>query len=309
MNDEHFAGMVLHRISSKGNPEFRRLFAAQGQAEVRRENGLCWLEGPRLIQQFLQAVQHASLAQLAGAQWRCDTLVFSEGWLQSQGPQALWQPLIEQLSGQFDRALVMPDRLFARLAETSSPAGLGLLIASREADDEKQVDPAAALRIVSTTGDGLILDAIQDPGNLGALLRTAVAAGSSWVVLTQGCADPFSPKCLRASLGAQFVLQLFPQQHPEVLASELTACGVDLFAADPVLGQSIYAKPVSQRLSDPSSLAWVFGQEGRGLSEYWRNQTGIGKLFIPQSSQMESLNVGAAAAVCLFERRRCLTAS
>ncbi|MGA0808613.1 MAG: hypothetical protein ACO3PI_06150, partial [Burkholderiaceae bacterium] len=91
MNDEHFAGMVLHRISSKGNPEFRRLFAAQDQAEVRRENGLCWLEGPRLIQQFLQAVQHPSLAQLAGAQWRCDTLVFSEGWLQSQGPQALWQ--------------------------------------------------------------------------------------------------------------------------------------------------------------------------------------------------------------------------
>ena len=309
MNDEHLAGIALHRVSSKDNAEFRRLLAAQGQAEVRREKGLCWLEGPRLIQQFLQAVQHAILAQPAGPQWRCDTLVFSEGWLQSQGPQALWQPLIEQLSGQFNRALVMPDRLFERLAETSSPVGLGLLIASREADGELQVDPVAALRRAPTTGDGLILDAIQDPGNLGALLRTAVAAGLSWVALTQGCADPFSPKCLRASLGAQFVLQLFPQQHPEALAPELTACGVDLFAADPVLGQSIYAKPVSQRFSDPSSLAWVFGQEGRGLSDYWRIQPSVGKLFIPHSSHMESLNVGAAAAVCLFERRRCLTAS
>ena len=309
MNDEHFAGMALHRISSKDNAEFRRLLSAQGQAEVRREKGLCWLEGPRLIQQFLQAARHAILAQHAGPQWRCDTLVFSEGWLQSQGSQALWQPVIEQLSAQFSRALLMPDRLFARLAETSSPAGLGLLIASRVANDEPQVDPVAALRRASTMGDGLILDAIQDPGNLGALLRTAVAAGSSWVALTQGCADPFSPKCLRASLGAQFVLQLFPQQHPEALAPELTACGVDLLAADPVLGQSIYSRPVSQRFSDPTSIAWVFGQEGRGLSDYWRTQPSIGKVFIPQSSQMESLNVGAAAAVCLFERRRCLTAS
>ena len=309
MIHEHLAGLALRRISSKENPEFRRLLAVQGQADVRRAEGLCWLEGPRLIQQFLLAVKQAKEHPLAPPRWQCDTLVFSEDWLENQASQALWQPLVEELSCLMTHALVMPDRLFARLAETSSPAGLGLLIASGLAYDEPLVESDRALARACETGDGLVLDAIQDPGNLGTLLRTAAAAGTCWVAFTQGSADPFSPKCLRAGLGAQFVLQLFPQQTPEVLVSVLKASGVDLFAADPLLGQSLFAEPVSQRLRHPASLAWVFGQEGRGLSEYWRPQPDIGKVFIPQSSSMESLNVAAAAAVCLFERRRCLMAS
>ncbi|MDP4740688.1 MAG: RNA methyltransferase [Burkholderiaceae bacterium] len=309
MSHEHLAGLALKRITSKENPEFRRLLAVQGQADVRRAEGVCWLEGPRLIQQFLLAFKQAKEHPQAPFQWQCDTLVFSEDWLQGQASQPLWQPLLEELSCLMTHALVMPDHLFARLAETSSPAGLGLLIASGLAHDEPLVESDRALARACETGDGLVLDAIQDPGNLGTLLRTAAAAGTCWVAFTQGSADPFSPKCLRAGLGAQFVLQLFPQQTPEALVSVLKASGVDLFAADPLLGQSLFAEPASQRLGRPASLAWVFGQEGRGLSEYWRTQPDIGKVFIPQSSSMESLNVAAAAAVCLFERRRCLMAS
>ena len=309
MSQEHLAGLALKRITSKENPEFRRLLAVQGQADVRRAEGVCWLEGPRLIQQFLLAVKQAKEHPQAPFQWQCDTLVFSEDWLQGQATQTFSQPLLEELASHMRHALVMPDRLFARLAETSSPAGLGLLIASGLAHEVLQVEADRALADACKTGDGLVLDAIQDPGNLGTLLRTAAAAGTCWVALTPGSADPFSPKCLRAGLGAQFVLQLFPQQTPEALVSVLKASGVDLFAADPLLGQSLFAKPASQRLGRPASLAWVFGQEGRGLSEYWRTQPDIGKVFIPQSSSMESLNVAAAAAVCLFERRRCLMAS
>jgi TrmH family RNA methyltransferase len=308
MSHEHLAGLTLRRITSKENPEFRRLLAVHGHSDVRRAEGLCWLEGPRLIQQFVLAVKLAKERPRAPPQWQCDTLVFSEDWLQSQASQTLWQPLLEELSSLIRHALVMPDRLFARLAETSSPAGLGLLIASDLAHEEQQIESDRALAGACKTGDGLVLDAIQDPGNLGTLLRTAAAAGTSWVVFTQGSADPFSPKCLRAGLGAQFVLQLFPQQTPEALASVLKASGVDLFAADPLLGQSLFAEPVSRRLGRPAALAWVFGQEGRGLSDYWKIQPDIGKVFIPQSSSMESLNVAAAAAVCLFERHRCLTA-
>ena len=309
MSQEHLAGLALKRITSKDNPEFRRLLAVQGQADVRRAEGVCWLEGPRLIQQFLLAVKQAKEHPQAPFQWQCDTLVFSEDWLQGQATQTFSQPLLEELASHMRHALVMPDRLFARLAETSSPAGLGLLIASGLAHEVLQVEADRALADACKTGDGLVLDAIQDPGNLGTLLRTAAAAGTCWVAFTQGSADPFSPKCLRAGLGAQFVLQLFPQQTPEALVSVLKASGVDLFAADPLLGQSLFAEPVSKRLGRPVSLAWVFGQEGRGLSAYWRTQADTGKVFIPQSSSMESLNVAAAAAVCLFERRRCLMAS
>ena len=309
MSQEHLAGLALKRITSKDNPEFRRLLAVQGQADVRRAEGVCWLEGPRLIQQFLLAVKQAKGHPQAPFQWQCDTLVFSEDWLQGQATQTFSQPLLEELASHMRHALVMPDRLFARLAETSSPAGLGLLIASGLAHEVLQVEADRALADACKTGDGLVLDAIQDPGNLGTLLRTAAAAGTYWVACTPGSADPFSPKCLRAGLGAQFVLQLFPQQTPEALVSVLKASGVDLFAADPLLGQSLFAEPVSKRLGRPVFLAWVFGQEGRGLSEYWRTQPDTGKVFIPQSSSMESLNVAAAAAVCLFERRRCLMAS
>jgi TrmH family RNA methyltransferase len=309
MSHEYLAGLALRRITSRENPEFRRLLAVYCHSDVRRAERVCWLEGPRLIQQFLLAVKQAKEHPQAPFQWQCDTLVFSEDWLQGQASQTLWQPLLEELSSLMRHALVMPDRLFARLAETSSPAGLGLLIASGLAHEVPQVEANCALAGACKTGDGLVLDAIQDPGNLGTLLRTAAAAGTSWVAFTQGSADPFSPKCLRAGLGAQFVLQLFTQQRPEALVSVLKASGVDLFAADPLLGQSLFAEPVSRRLGRPAGLAWVFGQEGQGLSEYWRTQPDIGKVFIPQSSSMESLNVAAAAAVCLFERRRCLMAS
>jgi TrmH family RNA methyltransferase len=301
--------LPIQRISSKDNDEFRRLLAAQSRAEVRAQEGLCWLEGPRLVQQFLQARQLTEERQNPALHWNCDTLVMSEGWLENQGAQEAWQRLLADLSCFVSQAVVLPDRLFTRLGETRSPAGLGLLISTDSVHANSQHDSEAGLEKSLRQGDGLILDAIQDPGNLGTLLRTAVAAGCSWVALTPGSTDPWSPKCLRAGLGAQFSLRLFPKQSPEVLASVADSSGLDLFAADPLLGQSVYAKPMSQRLADPRCLAWVFGQEGRGLSRFWKTHPDIGKVFIPQSRQMESLNVSVAAAVCLFERRRCLIES
>lgn len=301
--------LLLRRISSKENDEFRRLLAAQSRAEVRAQEGLCWLEGPRLIQQFLQARQLCEEGRSPALHWNCDTLVMSEGWLENQGAQEGWQRLLADLSCFVSQALVLPDRLFIRLAETHSPAGLGLLIATDSVHVNTQHASEAGLEKSFMQGDGFILDGIQDPGNLGTLLRTAVAAGCSWVAFTPGSTDVWSPKCLRAGLGAHFSLRLFPKQSPQVLASVADSIGLDLFAADPSLGQSVYAKPVSQRLADPRFLGWVFGQEGRGLSNFWKTHPGISRVFIPQSSQMESLNVSVAAAVCLFERRRCLIES
>ena len=301
MTDNEFFGLGLRQVSSKDNPEYRHLFSVKEKAEIRREEGLCWLEGPRLVQQFLHAMARAQDSPTETFPWACETLVFSQDWLQSQATQPVWRPLLALLTRFVDQALVLPDRLFARLAETHAPAGIGLLVKTQvlEAPDE-------ALNGLTTQGDGLVLDGVQDPGNLGSLLRTAAAAGLRWAAVTQGSADPFSPKCLRAGMGAQFMVSLIGQQQPETLARALRARGVDLFAADPVLGQSLYSDAIRARLQRPSVLAWVMGQEGRGLSDYWEEAQGINKVFIPQSNRMESLNVGAAAAVCLFERRRCL---
>jgi TrmH family RNA methyltransferase len=301
MTDNEFLGLGLRQVSSKDNPEYRNLLAVNEKAEIRREEGLCWLEGPRLVHQFLHAMAMAQESPTETFPWACETLVFSQDWLQTKATQTAWQPLLSLLTRFTDQALVLPDRLFARLAETHAPAGIGLLVKAQVLRA-----PNEALNGLATQGDGLILDGVQDPGNLGSLLRTSAAAGLRWAAVTQGSADPFSPKCLRAGMGAQFMMSLIVQQQPESLAKALRARGVDLFAADPVLGQSLYSDAIRARLQRPSFLAWVMGQEGRGLSDYWEKAQGINKVFIPQSSRMESLNVGAAAAVCLFERRRCL---
>ena len=259
MSQEHLAGLALKRITSKDNPEFRRLLAVQGQADVRRAEGVCWLEGPRLIQQFLLAVKQAKEHPQAPFQWQCDTLVFSEDWLQGQATQTFSQPLLEELASHMRHALVMPDRLFARLAETSSPAGLGLLIASGLAHEVLQVEADRALADACKTGDGLVLDAIQDPGNLGTLLRTAAAAGTCWVALTPGSADPFSPKCLRAGLGAQFVLQLSPSRRQRPWSLFYRPVGLIFLQPTPCLAspssQSQCRKGLDVRSLWPGSLA------------------------------------------------------
>jgi TrmH family RNA methyltransferase len=301
MTDNEFFGLGLRHVSSKDNPEYRHLFSVKEKAEIRREEGLCWLEGPRLVQQFLHAMAMAQESPTEVFPWACETLVFSQDWLHAQATQADWQDLLSLLTRFVDQALVLPDRLFARLAETHAPAGIGLLVRTHVLRAPEEV-----LNGLTMKGDGLILDGVQDPGNLGSLLRTAAAAGLRWAAVTKGSADPFSPKCLRAGMGAQFMVSLIGQQEPESLATALRAGGVDLFAADPVLGASLYSDAIRGRLQKPLALAWVMGQEGRGLSDYWETAQGINKVFIPQSNRMESLNVGAAAAVCLFERRRCL---
>lgn len=139
----------------------------------------------------------------------------------------------------------------------------------------------------------VLLDRIQDPGNAGAILRTAAAAGVEAVHASHGCADLWSPKVLRAGMGAHFHLALW--EHADLAAVsagfEGTICctatkGIPIYAAD---------------LRGPT--AWVFGNEGGGVAPALESLCGR-RLTIPTSGRVESLNVAAAAAVCLFEQRR-----
>jgi TrmH family RNA methyltransferase len=143
----------------------------------------------------------------------------------------------------------------------------------------------------------VILDGIQDSGNVGTILRTAAAAGYKNIVCLKGTAQVWSPKVLRAGMGAHTALLIWD--------------GIDL---DELLNQ-VKIPMISARLTDSANLyevsdllkqahAWIFGNEGAGVSQAIQdNSTGI---FIPQAEGVESLNVAAAAAVCLFETRRIL---
>jgi TrmH family RNA methyltransferase len=143
-----------------------------------------------------------------------------------------------------------------------------------------------------TDAVGLLLDGIQDPGNVGAILRSAYAFGSPCVYLTPGCADVWNPKALRASMGAAFHLPTLPwATKPEgvpLVAAALTPDAADITSLK--LGRCILA----------------LGNEGHGLSPELLAQCDA-KVRIPMSGGMESLGVAQAAAVCLWERQRQLT--
>ena len=143
--------------------------------------------------------------------------------------------------------------------------------------------------------DAIYLDNVQDPGNVGTLLRTAAAAGVRHAIAGAGCAFFWSPKVMRAAMGAHFVLDL----HEQIDASGIARCirrrnprrgcngGEDLFAAE--WGRD--------------ATVWLFGGEGQGLTAETLLAANR-RLRIPIDSRVESLNVGAAAAVCLFEQKR-----
>jgi RNA methyltransferase, TrmH family len=150
------------------------------------------------------------------------------------------------------------------------------------------------------TGDVLVLDRIQDAGNVGAMLRTAAAAGFVDVVAISGCAHLWSSKVLRAGMGAHRTLRLHEGWSTEQAIERITAPFI-LASAD---GKTpLYI--LGQQLRQP--VAWVFGSEGQGISHGFLMH---GKaVSIPMHSAVESLNVATAAAVCLFETVRVRTSS
>jgi len=180
---------------------------------------------------------------------------------------------------------VLADALLRDLGLVDTPSGLLAVVAM-----------PGAMAAVDLGKDAILLDGVQDPGNVGTLLRTAAAAGIKQAVLSPGCASAWSPKVLRAGQGAHFVLSI----HEE---ADLAAFMADYRGTTLVTcldgATSLYAA----RLEGP--LAWVFGAEGQGVSTELIDVARL-RIRIPMPGAVESLNVAAAAAVCLFEvlRRR-----
>ena len=140
----------------------------------------------------------------------------------------------------------------------------------------------------------LWLDRVQDPGNLGTLLRTAAAVGIKQVFVSEGSVSAWSPKVLRSAQGAHFVLQVYEHLDLHALRERLR---VPLVATALEQGQMLYS------LDLPKACAWLAGNEGQGVDPALLARADL-RVFIPQSDAVESLNVGVATAVCLYEQLR-----
>ncbi len=250
------------QIRSADNPQFKLLKKIAGASRERRKLGQTLLDGVHLL---------SALADSGGAP---RLLV-----LRADADSA---PEIMLCATRFADTprIVLSAALFDQLSPVEHPTGiLGLL-------DIPQVAPQASACSV-------LLENIQDPGNLGSILRSAAAAGVDAVYLSQGCAEAWSPKALRAGMGAHFVLALHEQQ----VLSEVAAQCVVVVATTLSATQLLYETDLT------GQVAFLFGNEGAGLSPDLLARATC-QVTIPMPGKVESLNVAAAAAICLFERVR-----
>jgi TrmH family RNA methyltransferase len=177
--------------------------------------------------------------------------------------------------------VVVPDALFAGVSALPSPAGIGFLLPLPD-------QPAIEARVAT-----VVLDRLQDAGNVGSILRSAAAFGVAQVLALQGTAALWSPKVLRAGMGAHFGLRLVEGLQP----ADLDALAV------PLVGTSLQADALLPAAPLPTPCAWLLGHEGQGVAPALLARCAL-TVRIPQPGGEESLNVAAAAAVCLYESMR-----
>ncbi len=249
----------MKQIISADNPQYKQLKKLATSARERRTCGQTLLDGVHLLQ---------ALADAGGV---VDLIIVCQG----SGGDAQIQRCIERFASAL--CIELGAALFDAISPVETPVGILALYTIPQSD---QTTPEFAV----------LLENIQDPGNIGAILRTAAAAGVNAVYLSKGCAEAWSPKVLRAAMGAHFVLAIHEQQEMQQLCGHLPTVIATHLDAE----QSLY----DLNLHGP--VAFLFGNEGAGLSRELA-ECATNLVRIPMPGKMESLNVAAAAAICLFE--------
>lgn len=259
-------------IRSTGNEQLKALASLQ-RRKRRDESGLFLVEG-------LRAVEEAILSG-----WRLQALVVAEGFQHVRQVEA-W---LDRQQRHCDRCLQVPEALLRKLGETQAPQGV-LAVVQRRAYSLEEV-------LASGGGPILVLDRLQDPGNVGTLLRTAAALGAGGAILLQGTADAFGAKAVRAGMGALFRLPLIQDVCPEEVEAARKKLGLPLWVAALEAGVPSLDAPLSQR------HLLLLGNEGDGAAAFWLDRAD-GKVFIPMPGRMESLNVAMAGSLLLYEAMR-----
>ena len=246
-------------ITSKDNPLLKTIRKLSQDASAYRKQGKVWLEGDHLCHAALDRGVKPLQVVLTQTLWRSAPLVWAEAC---------------------EQVLVVPDALFQTLSSLESPAQMGFVL---DHVAQQKVQPGQPT---------VVLDRVQDAGNVGAILRSASAFGFKQVVALRGTAALWSAKVLRAGMGAHFGMNLIEGAAPELLAE----------LALPLLITSVHQGPFLHELLArqqlPPMCAWVLGHEGQGVCEEVMALAQL-QVRIAQPGGEESLNVASAAAICL----------
>ena len=252
----------MKSIQSRDNTFYKELVRLSGSTRQRNKTTQTLLDGAHLLSAYLDA-GYAPRHVLLNAVALGDA----------------------EITGLLERITAVPvtqldDRLFAELSELKTPSGILTLINIPQPDMQ-----------VAKSSFVLLLEDIQDPGNLGSMLRSAAAAGCDAVFLSPGCADAWSPKVLRAAMGGHFELRIYERQDLPGVAKAFSGA---------LLATSLQAERSLYDCDLPGNVAFMIGNEGAGLSAGLLNLA-TQKITIPMHGKVESLNAAAATAICLFE--------
>ncbi len=242
-------------ITSRDNPQLRALRKLAGDNTGYRTSGKVWVEGEHLCSAALLRGVRPALAVVAASLW-------GDG-------KSPW-------SGAAPTTLVLSDALFKGISALDSPSAVGFVL---------DVPAQGVLDVAVAT---VVLDRVQDAGNVGSILRSAAAFGFKQVIALRETAALWSPKVLRAGMGAHFGLTLFEAVDAEVLDSLRV----------PLLVTSSHEGALIHDARLPFPCAWVLGHEGQGVSPALVARAAL-QVRIGQPGGEESLNVAAAAAICL----------
>lgn len=244
-------------LTSRDNPKVKRWIRLAGDARYRRAEKRALIEGPHLLAAALEHGLHPVAV------------------LVTEPMDAEVSALLARCGG---KPVLLGKGVFRAIVDVETPQGV-----------------AAEIAIPSSRGRGsgqtVFLEGVQDPANVGAILRSAAAFGVGRAILDRACADPWSPRALRAGMGGHFALELVETND---LAAEIESFKGTVACTVPHGGMALAQAPLDR------SAAWIFGGEGSGLSDEIIRRADL-RVTIPMAAGTESLNVAAAAAICLYE--------
>jgi len=258
----------MERITSPQNPALKLARKLLQSGRERQHSGKILLDGVHLISAYAERIG------LAGA-----TIIVDQDAIARSSEIS---SLVDAMSPDV-RIVAVPEKVFTTISPVETPSGIAAVC-----------DQPAVPLIEAEPPFCLLLDGIQDPGNMGSILRTAAATGVTRVLLSRSCADPWSPKCLRGGMGAQFVLPIAVTPDPDSAVRQFDGRRIATSSHD---GQLLPGTDLS------GPLLVMFGSEGGGLAHDLMTRADL-RVRIPLANDIESLNVGAAVAMICYERMR-----
>ena len=267
-------------LESKSNAQIKKIQKLKKSARFRRQESLFVVEGWKMVEEALSRnmIQKLYVSTKVENEYRAKLQGFY------QRPAVDERPGLEQLP-----VGILSESLFRELSDTITPQGVMALVKMPHYEREQLMSPSEAAL--------LCLEDIQDPGNLGTMIRTAEGAGMAGVVLSKGCVDLFNPKVVRSTMGALFRVPFYLCENLSTEVEYMKKEGFTMYAAH-LQGKCCYTESAYK-----GRVGILIGNEAGGLSEEMASLADV-KMRIPMEGELESLNAAVSAALLMYEVRR-----